>query len=350
MTRAPFSIAGRLISGDQPPYVIAEMSGNHNQDIERAKRLIEAAAEAGADAVKLQTYTADTITIESDRSEFKIHDGLWAGRSLHELYQEAHTPWEWHKELFDHAAASGITIFSSVFDPTSVDFLMSLGTPAFKIASAEIIDWGLLEKVAGTGKPVIQSTGMASLSEIREAIEVLRSNGCTDLAILHCISAYPTPIDQANLLRIKALEDKFDVWVGLSDHTMGLTAGFTAAAIGAPIFEKHFTLRRADGGVDSAFSLEKGELRDYCNGVRDAHAALGDGDLGEAEVDAGTRKFRRSLYVVKPLAAGETVAGDAIRSIRPGNGLLPRHLRDIVGKKATRDIAYGEPTDWSMFE
>jgi N-acetylneuraminate synthase len=334
MMQESFSIAGREVSPSSPPYIIAEMSGNHNHDIGRAKALIEAAAWAGADAVKLQTYTADTITIRSERPEFTINEGLWKGRALHELYQEAYTPWEWHADLFAHAKACGITIFSS----------------AFKIASAEIIDWGLLEKVASTGKPVIVSTGMASEEEVGDAIHVLRENGCHDIAIFHCISAYPTPLEQANLRRIKALRERFDVNVGLSDHTMGLTAGIAAAAVGAPIFEKHFTLKRADGGVDSAFSLEKEELKDYCTAVRGAWAALGTGDLGEAEADKATRKFRRSLYFVAPVAKGEIVSATQVRSIRPGNGLLPRYLKELIGRKAVQDIAAGTPASWSLVE
>jgi N-acetylneuraminate synthase len=345
-----FSIAGREISSSVPPYVIAEMSGNHNHDIDRAKALIEAAAWAGADAVKLQTYTADTITIRSERPEFKITDGLWKGRALHELYQEAHTPWEWHAELFDHAKSRGITIFSSAFDPSAVDFLMTLGAPAFKIASAEIIDWGLLEKVAGTGKPVIVSTGMASLDEIDDAINVLRQNGAGGIAIFHCISAYPTPLELANLRRILSLKQKFDVPVGLSDHTMGLTAGIAASAIGAPIFEKHFTLKRSDGGVDSAFSLEKEELKEYCESIRGAWAAMGTGSLAESEADKSTRTFRRSLYFVSPVAKGETILAKHVRSIRPGNGLLPRHLKELIGRKATQDIVAGTPTHWSLVD
>lgn len=350
MVTQGISIAGRHIAEDAPPFVIAEMSGNHKGDIERAKALIEAAREAGADAVKLQTYTPDTMTIRSDRPEFRIRDGLWAGRTLHDLYEEAHTPWEWHPALFEHARDVGITLFSTPFDPTAVDMLEDLDCPFYKIASAEIVDWGLLEKVAGTGKPVIVSTGMANLREITEALEVLRTNGAGAIVVLHCISAYPTPIEEANLRRIPSLAERLNVHVGLSDHTMGLTAGIVAVALGARVLEKHFTLKRADGGIDSAFSLEKEELAAYCQGVREAAASLGDGRIEGITADEQTRQFRRSLYFVRPLRAGEVITAAHVRSIRPANGLPPRYLKTLIGRRARCDIEAGTPVAWDLVE
>lgn len=344
------AIAGRAIGAAHPPYVIAEMSGNHNGDIRRAKALIDAAAWAGADAVKLQTYTADTITIRSSRPEFRIGDGLWSGRTLHELYEEAHTPWAWHPELFDYAHKAGITIFSSPFDDSAVDLLEGLGAPAYKIASAEIVDWGLLERVARTGKPVIVSSGMASDEEIGEALGVLRAAGAHQVLLLHCISAYPAPLAEANLSRIPYLRGHFGVPVGLSDHTMGAQAAQLATALGAVAVEKHFTLARADGGVDSAFSLEKEELRDFVASLREAHSALGSAEIEVAPSEAATLQFRRSLYFVRPLKRGETITSAHIRSIRPGMGLKPRYLADVIGKRAAQDIEEGTPADWPLID
>jgi N-acetylneuraminate synthase len=343
-------IDGRPIGPSHPPYVIAEMSGNHNGDIERAKALIDAARAADADAVKLQTYTADTITIPSARPEFRIDGGLWHGRTLHDLYQEAHTPWAWHPELFAHARKIGITIFSSPFDHTAVELLEELHAPAFKIASAEIVDWGLLDRVARTGKPVIVSTGMASDTEIGEALGVLRAAGAHDILLLHCISAYPTPLDEANLARIPYLRDRFNALVGLSDHTMGPQAAQLAAALGAAAVEKHFTLSRADGGVDSAFSLEKEELAEFVTAIRGAHSALGSPSVELSPSEAATRQFRRSLYFVRPLKKGEAITAAHVRSIRPGAGLPPRHLSELIGRHAAQDIEEGTPADWSLVE
>ncbi|MEL6287339.1 MAG: pseudaminic acid synthase [Pseudomonadota bacterium] len=343
-----FEIDGRKISPSHPPFVIAEMSGNHDGDIARAKTLIERAAAAGADAVKLQTYTPDTITIRSDRPEFKIDEGLWAGRTLHELYGEAHTPWDWHAPLFAHARALGITIFSSPFDPTAVDLLEELGAPAYKIASPEIIDWGLLEKVAETGKPIIVSTGMASDEEIGEALDVLRRHGAEHIVVLHCISAYPTPIGEANLSRISTLAGKFAVAGGLSDHTLGTVAPVVATTLGAQVIEKHFTLKRSDGGVDAAFSLEADELADMCRAVKDAFSAVGSGAASTSEAEKITHKFRRSLYFVADLAEGDVIEPAHVRSIRPGLGLAPKHLDALIGKRTTRAISYGTPTAWEL--
>jgi len=342
-------IAGRPISPDHPPYVIAEMSGNHNGDINRARELIKAAKEAGADAVKLQTYTADTITIPSERPEFQITSGLWEGRSLHELYHEAHTPWEWHAPLFAYAKEIGITVFSSPFDPSAVDYLENLGAPAYKVASPEVIDWGLLKKIATTGKPVIISSGMATDQEMIEAIDVLRKAGCEQIVALHCISAYPTPLEQANLRRIEKLREILNVNTGLSDHSMGLTAASTAVALGACIVEKHFTLARADGGVDSAFSLEKEELANMCQNLKDVHNTLGNKNTELAPAEESTRQFRRSLYFVKDMKSGDVVTQENVRSIRPGMGLLPRYLDEILGKTINQDIGFGTPTDWKYF-
>lgn len=341
-------IDGTSITSNTRPYVIAEMSGNHNGDISRAKLLVEAAKWAGASAVKLQTYRADTITIRSDRPEFRISSGLWAGRTLYELYEEAHTPWDWHADLFAYGRELGIAVFSSPFDTTAVDFLESLGAPAYKIASPEIIDWGLLERVAGTGKPVIVSSGMASDDEIAEALHVLASNGARDCLLLHCISAYPTPIADAQLSRIPYLAERFGVPVGLSDHTMGNTVAVAAVALGAVAVEKHFTLARVDGGVDSAFSLEKQELKDFCSALASVHAALRSDPTVRPASEEDTRAFRRSLYFVRSLKAGQQIVPADVKSIRPGLGLAPRHLSRILGKRAAVDIPAGVPADWTL--
>lgn len=348
MTRNTFAIDGREIGPGHAPYVIAEMSGNHNGSLERARQLIKIARDAGADAVKLQTYTPDTITIRSERPEFIVKDGLWKGRQLHDLYQEAHTPWEWHAELFAYSKELGITIFSSPFDTTAVDLLVDLGAPAFKIASAEIVDYALMEYVASKGKPVIVSSGMATDAEIGEAVDVLRTNGARDLLVLHCNSGYPTPLQDANLARIPFLAEKFDVQVGFSDHTVGTLAASIATALGCAAFEKHFTTDRADGGIDSAFSLDAGELKEYCDAARDAFASIGRADVEVSESELGTRQFRRSLYFVKGLNEGDVVSASHIRSIRPANGLHPKHLKALIGKKAKTAIAEGTPAAWDL--
>ncbi len=345
------TIDGRRIAADTSPYVIAEMSGNHNGNIDRAKALITAAKEAGADAVKLQTYTGDTLTIRSDRPEFRIKGGLWDGKTLYELYEEAHTPWGWHAPLFEHAHKVGITIFSSPFDLTAVDLLESLGAPAYKIASAELVDWGLLERVAHTGKPVIISTGMANDVDITESLGVLRKHGCEEIILLHCISEYPTPIERASLGRIQYLAAQHDAVIGLSDHSMGETVAITSVALGACLIEKHFTLARADGGVDSAFSLEAAELKSFCEGIRDAYAAIGVGqDLSRTEPTKNKYIFRRSLYVVEPVAAGEVLTHKNVRSIRPGLGLEPKHLQTVLGRRASCAIEAGTPLSWGLVE
>ncbi len=343
-------IDGRRIGPDDPPYIIAEMSGNHNGDIRRTFSILEAAKAAGADAVKLQTYRADTITIDHQGPEFIVEGGLWAGRRLYELYEEAHTPWEWHPEIFARARELGITVFSSPFDPTAVDFLESLNAPAYKIASPEIIDIPLIRKAARTGKPMIISTGMATLEEIEEAVAAARGEGNEDIVVLHCTAAYPTPPEEANLATIADLQKRLGVIVGLSDHTLGTTVATIAVALGAAVIEKHFTLARADGGVDSAFSLEPAELARLVEESAVAHAAVGAPAYEPTRSEASVLRNRRSLYVVAPVAKGEVFSYENVRSIRPGNGMKPKYLDAVIGRKAARDLAFGEPLDASMIE
>lgn len=343
-----FEIAGRPIGAGHPPYVVAELSGNHNGDLGRALALVEMAKEAGADAVKLQTYTADTITIDHDSPEFTISGTLWDGRSLHELYDEAHTPWDWHPALLDKAREVGITMFSAPFDDTAIAFLESLDVPAYKIASFEAVDLPLIAQVAATGKPMIISTGMANLDEIGEAVDTARKAGCPDLVLLHCVSGYPTPADESNLRTMADLAKRFDTTVGLSDHTLGTAVSVAAVGLGAALIEKHVTLSRADGGPDSSFSLEPDELALLVSSCRDAWDALGDVNYNRKESESGNAMFRRSLYAVSDIAAGEVLTKDHVRSIRPGFGLAPKHLPDLLGRQAKQAIPRGTAMSWDL--
>ena len=342
-----FAIAGRAIGPGESPYIIAELSGNHNGDLERALRLVDAAAEAGADAVKLQTYTADTITLDVDRPEFRISGGTWDGRSLYELYQEASTPWDWHAALFARAAERGVHCFSSPFDPSAVDLLAELRAPAFKIASFELVDTPLISYVARQNKPMIMSTGIANLGEIEAACRAARPSA-GGFALLHCISAYPAKPEEMRLQTIEALAQTFACPVGLSDHTLGSAVAVAAIAKGACIIEKHITLARADGGPDASFSLEPSEFAGLVQDCRMAHAALGPAEEDRGGVGGANAQFRRSLYVTRDVGPGELLSDENIRSIRPGNGLAPRHLPDVLGKPATRALVRGEPLDWTM--
>lgn len=329
------------------PLIIAELSANHGGDIRLAEKMIAAAAEAGADAVKLQTYLPDTMTIDHDGPGFIIDKGLWKGRKLYDLYQQAHTPWEWHEQLFSYAADIGIAMFSSPFDVTAVDFLETLNCPAYKIASFELVDIELLRKVAATGKPVVLSTGMASLGEIETAIHEF--NGIDNhgrLILLHCTSGYPTPVSEANLKTIHALKECFGIPVGLSDHTQGNAVAIAASALGACIIEKHFTLSRADGGLDAEFSIEPDELKQLVSGCADAADALGLVSFGVSDSEAAHVANRRSLYAISDIQPGEPLTSENIKSIRPGYGLSPRHLPDVLGKCARNLIKRGEPISW----
>lgn len=343
-------IGSRKIGLTEPPYVIAELSGNHNGDINRALALIDVAADAGADAVKLQTYTADTITLNAATEDFQIRGGLWDGHTLHQLYQWAHTPWEWHPTLFAHAKARGIDIFSSPFDRTAVDFLATLQVNAFKIASFEMIDLPLVRYTAEQGKPIIISSGMANDEEIAQALATIRATGNQQIMLLHCISGYPTPVEQANILNIQRLAAKFNVLVGLSDHTLSNATSVAAVALGARVIEKHFTLARADGGPDSAFSLEPDELKQLCTDVRNAYLALGHAGEQRQAAEEGNRQFRRSLYTCRAINAGEPFTEENVRSVRPGFGLPPKHYDEIMGKRATRDLPFAHPLAWQDIE
>ncbi|OJA07267.1 pseudaminic acid synthase [Halomonas sp. QHL1] len=343
MTLPFIEINGRTIAADQPPYVIAEISANHNGKLETALRIIEEAKKAGADAVKLQTYRPDTITLDCDSDDFKIKGGLWDGRTLYELYEEAHMPWEWHAPLFARARELGITIFSSPFDTTAVDLLESLGAPAYKIASFEAVDLPLIEYVAKTGKPMIISTGMADAEEIQEAIDAARGAGCRQLAILHCVSGYPAPAEDYNLRTIPDMIERFGLVTGLSDHTLDNTTAITSVALGASLIEKHFTLDRSGGGPDDSFSLEPKELAELCRDSKTAWSAMGNVNYGRKSSEQGNAQFRRSLYFVKDIKAGEVITEDAVRSVRPGFGMPPKYLSSILGSVVTIDVKAGTP-------
>jgi pseudaminic acid synthase len=342
-------IGKRRIGRGSPVYCIAEMSANHHQDFSQAVRIIEAAKDAGADAVKLQTYTADTITLRSDKECFRIAGGtLWDGRILHDLYQEAFTPWEWQPKLKGIADELGMHLFSSAFDDSAVDFLEQMNVPAHKVASFELVDIGLIQKMARTGKPMIMSTGMASEDEISEAVEAARGAGAMQIALLKCTSAYPAPPEEANLLTIPELARRFDCLVGLSDHTMGIAVPVAAVALGACIIEKHLCLRRADGGPDGAFSLEPHEFKAMVEAVRTAEKALGAVQFASGPNEASSRKFRRSLFVVEDVKKGELYTKQNLRSIRPADGLHPRHLNEVLGKRAARDVERGTRLSWAL--
>ena len=341
------NIAGRLVGPAHKPFIIAEMSGNHNHSLERALAIVDAAADAGADAIKLQTYTADTMTLPG---AFTIEDenSLWKGRELYDLYKEAYTPWEWHKPIFNRARERGMIAFSSPFDESAVDFLEELGAPVYKIASFENTDHPLLRKVAATGKPVIMSTGAATLTELDEGVRVLREAGCGQLILLKCTSTYPSTPENTNLATIPHMRELFGVQVGLSDHTMGVGAAVAAVALGATVIEKHFTLLRADGGVDSAFSLEPQELHALVVESERAWQALGHVQYGVQRAEEKSRLFKRSVYAAKDIAAGEAFSKENTRVIRPGLGLAPKHYDELLGKPASKAIKAGTPLSWDM--
>lgn len=341
-------IAGRLIGPKHSPYVIAELSANHNGKLETALRIIEEAQKAGADAVKLQTYRPDTITLNCDSEDFKIRGGLWDGRTLYELYEEAHMPWDWHKPLFEYARQLGITIFSSPFDTTAIDLLEDLNAPAYKIASFEAVDLPLIQYAASTGKPMIISTGMADAQEIQEAIDAARAGGCKQLAVLHCVSGYPAPAEDYNLRTIVDMIERFGLVTGLSDHTLDNTTAITSVAMGASIIEKHFTLNRHGCGPDDSFSLEPPEMAALCKGAKTAWAALGQVDYGRKSSEQGNVQFRRSLYFVNDLPAGAVVTPSDVRSVRPGYGLPPKFFNDVVGKRLKQAVQRDTPISFSV--
>jgi N-acetylneuraminate synthase len=336
---------------DGAPLVIAEISGNHNGSLERALQIVEAVSRAGADAVKIQTYTADTITLDIDSPAFRVTEGhtLWGGRTLHSLYDEAHTPWEWHEPIFQAARDLGLIAFSTPFDETAVDFLESLDVPMYKIASLEIVDLPLIASAAATGKPLVISTGTASLSEVGAAVDTARAAGCTDLTLLVCTSSYPASPDEANLRRIPALGQLFGTKVGLSDHTMGIGVSVAAAALGATMLEKHVTLARIDGGVDSAFSLEPDELRSLVGAVDQATRALGSASAWATNSEQESLRLRPSLYVTRDVNAGDTVSPSTVRSVRPSGGLPPSAINELTGRAFTRAVTMGTPLSWDLF-
>jgi N-acetylneuraminate synthase len=345
---ASITINGKTVGPDEPVYIVAEMSANHGHDIERAKRIIEAAKKSGADAVKLQTYTPDTLTLDSDAERFRVGGTIWNGRRLYDLYREAHTPWKWQPELKKTAENLGLDCFSTPFDTTAVDFLEAHGFPCYKIASFEIVDIPLIRYAARTGKPMIVSTGMASIDEITEAVTAARDEGCTEIALLRCTSAYPAPPESMSLRTIPHMSETFRVPVGLSDHTLGIAVPVAAVALGSCIVEKHFTLSRSDGGPDSAFSLEPHEFKAMVDSVRVTEKASGDVRYGASDHEQESLAFRRSLFAVEDIPAGSTFTEQNVRSVRPGHGLHPRHLPDLPGKKAARDIKRGTPLTWDM--
>lgn len=345
-----FSIAGRKIGPGQPPFIIAEMSGNHNQSLERALAIVEAAAKAGAHALKIQTYTADTMTLDLSEGAFFVSDpnSLWQGKSLYQLYQEAHTPWEWHRPIFDRCRELGMIGFSTPFDETAVDFLETLDVPCYKIASFENTDIPLIRKVAATGKPMIISTGMATVAELDETVCAAREAGCKDLVLLKCTSTYPATPENTHILSIPHMRELFGCEVGLSDHTMGIGVAVASVALGASVIEKHFTLLRADGGVDSAFSLEPEEMCALVTESERAWQALGQVSYGPSEAEKKSLVYRRSLYVVSDIQKGEVFTRENVRAIRPGYGLQPKHFETVLGRQAKRCLARGTALSWDM--
>ena len=350
MTKANMQIGHRQIGLGQPPFVIAEMSGNHNQSLERALEIVEAAAKTGAHALKIQTYTPDTMTLDLDEREFHISDpkSLWAGTSLYKLYGEAYTPWDWHKPIFDRARELGMIPFSTPFDSTSVDFLETLNVDVYKIASFENTDLPLIRKVAATGKPIIISTGMATAAEIDETVRAAREAGCKDLILLKCTSTYPATPENTNILSIPHMRELFDCEVGLSDHTMGVGVSVASVALGATVVEKHFTLSRADGGVDSSFSMEPAEMAQLVVETERAWQALGKVSYGATAAEVKSKQFRRSLYITKDLAAGEVLTEDSVRAIRPGYGLPPKYYETVLGKKLRQAVPRGTAITWDL--
>lgn len=341
-------IDGRRIGPPYPPYVIAELSANHNGRLETALRLVDEAKKAGADAVKLQTYTPDTMTLNTTAEEFRIRGGPWDGQTLYELYAQAHLPWEWHPAIFAHCRRVGITVFSSPFDRSAIDLLQGLGVPAYKIASFEVVDLPLIAYAAQQGKPLILSTGLADAQEIADAVHTAREAGCGQLALLHCVSGYPAPPEDYNLRTIPDLSERFGLVTGLSDHTLDTAVAVASVGLGARVIEKHFTLDRGGGGPDDSFSLEPAEFARLCRDVRTAWQALGKVDYGLKSSERGNALFRRSLYFVKDLRRGEQVSEDAIRSIRPGFGLAPKYFKDVVGRQVTQDLRAGTAVSWAL--
>lgn len=343
-------INGRKIGQQYSPFVIAEMSANHNGSFENAIKLIEIAKNSGADAVKLQTYRPDTITIDCDADDFQIKGGLWGGQTLYKLYESAYMPWDWHKPLFEHARELGITIFSSPFDNTAVDLLEDLNAPAYKIASFEAIDLPLIRYVAKTGKPMIISTGMANIEEINEAVDAAYQGGCKSLALLHCVSGYPAPASEYNLKTIPDMIDRFGLVVGLSDHTLDNITAISSIALGASIVEKHFTLSRDGGGPDDSFSLEPVEFGNLCRGCKDAWIALGSINYSRKASEVGSVAHRRSLYFIKDIAAGEYLTPDNVKCIRPGRGLPPKYYEAVIGMRVNQNVRRGDPVNWGVLD
>lgn len=346
---AQITIDGVQIGDGHPPYIIAELSANHDGSLDRALEIVEAAATTGASAIKLQTYTPDTITLDRDSPDFVIEGGLWHGRRLYDLYAEAHTPWDWHKALFDRARELGITVFSSPFDTTAVDFLDDLGAPAFKVASFEVIDLPLIRHAASKGKPLIISTGMADAEEIAEAVGAARGAGCEELALLHCVSGYPAPASDYNLATLPDMAARFGCVTGLSDHTLDNTTAVASVALGAALVEKHFTLDRNGRGPDDSFSLEPEDLKALVSSARTAWEARGQVDYGRKSSEQGNVQFRRSLYFVRDLESGAEITADAIRSVRPGFGLPPKHLDSLIGRRLMEPAREGTAVTWPHF-